>query len=100
VFYHVHNEKMHFVPKLAQLPGMTLLEVSNDPKIPGTLENLDQIFAATGSANLMLHGTSDEVRSCIDQLKARNVFLQVTCQDRKDAQDIIGLVRSYSKRKK
>lgn len=96
VFYHVHNEKMHFIPKLAQLPGLKLLEVSNDPRTPGTLEDLDRIFAATGSANLMLHGSSDQVRSNIDQLKARNVFLQVTCHDRKDAEDIIGLVRKHS----
>jgi hypothetical protein len=99
VYYHVHNEKMHFIPKLAQLPGMTLLEVSNDPKMPGTLEELERIFAATGSANLMLHGTSDQVRSNIDRLKDRNVFLQVTCQDRKDAEDIIGFVRRHSREK-
>jgi hypothetical protein len=99
VFYHVHNEKMHFIPKLAQLSEMKLLEVSNDPKTPCTLENLDHIFASTGSANLMLHGISDQVRSCIDQLKERNVFLQVTCQDRKDAEDIIGLVRNHSRKK-
>ena len=96
VYYHVHNEKMHFIPQLAQLPGMTLLEVSNDPRTPGTLEDLDRIFAATGSANLMLHGTSDQVRSCIDQLKERNVFLQVTCQDRNDAEDVIAFVRRHS----
>ncbi|MCU0645707.1 MAG: hypothetical protein MUC94_15795 [bacterium] len=96
VFYHVHNERMHFIPQLVQLPGLKLLEVSNDPRTPGTLEDLDRIFAATGSANLMLHGTSDQVRSCIDQLKTRNVFLQVTCQDQKDAEDIIGFVRKHS----
>ena len=99
VFYHVHNEKMHFIPKLAKLPGMKLLEVSNDPKMPGTLEDLDRIFAETGTANLMLHGTSDQVRSCIDHLKGRNVFLQITCQDRKEAEDIIGFVRNHSRKK-
>lgn len=96
VYYHVHNEKMHYVPKLAQLPGLALLEVSNDPKTIGTLEDLDRIFAATGTANLMLHGTSDQVRSNIEQLKDRNVYLQVTCQDEKDAEDIIGFVRKHS----
>ncbi|MCI0496519.1 hypothetical protein L0Z72_16065 [candidate division KSB1 bacterium] len=96
VFYHVHNEKMHFVPKLTQLPGLKLLEVSNDPKTISTLEDLDRIFAATGSVNLMLHGTSDQVRSNIEQLKERNIFLQVTCQDQKDAEDVIALVRTNS----
>ncbi len=97
VFYHVHNEKLHFVPQVAQLPGMTLLEVSNDPRTPGALEDLDRIFAATGSAKLLLHGTSDQVRKSITQLKERNVFLQVTCRDRKDAEDIVAFVRNHSK---
>jgi hypothetical protein len=34
VLYHVHNEKMHHVPRLAELPGLALLEVTNDPKAP------------------------------------------------------------------
>jgi hypothetical protein len=97
VFYHVHNEKLHFVPRVAQLPGMTMLEVSNDPKTPGALDDLDRIFAATGSANLMLRGTADEVRASIDRLKERNVFLQVSCRDRAEAKDIIALVRDRSK---
>jgi len=98
VFYHVHNEKMHFIPKLVNLPGLKLLEVSNDPRTLGTLEDLDRIFAETGSSNLMLHASSDQVRVCIDHLKERNVFLQVTCQDRKDADDVVLFVRRHSQK--
>jgi hypothetical protein len=97
VFYHVHNEKVHFVPRVARLPGLRLLEVTNDPKTPGALCDLDRIFAATGSANLMLRGTADEVRTSIDRLKERNVFLQVSCRDRAEAEDIIALVRDRSR---
>jgi hypothetical protein len=97
VFYHVHNEKLHFVPRVAELPRMALLEVSNDPKTPTALDDLDRVFAATGPANLMLHGTADEVRRSIDRLKERNVFLQVSCRDRAEAQDLIAFVRDRSK---
>ncbi len=97
VLYHVHNEKLHFVPRVAQLPGMTMLEVSNDPKTPGALDDLDRVFSATGSANLMLRGTADQVRASIDRLKERNVFLQVSCRDRAEAKDIIAFVRDKSK---
>jgi len=97
VFYHVHNEKLHFVPRVAQLPRMSLLEVSNDPRTPGALADLDRIFAATGSVNLMLYGTGDQVRASIDQLKKRNVFLHVSCRDLKEAQDIVAFVRDRSK---
>jgi len=97
VFYHVHNEKLHFVPRVAQLPGILLLEVTNDPGTPEALDDLDRIFSATGSVNLMLRGTADQVRSSIDQLKERNVFLQVSCRDRADAQDIVAFVRDRSR---
>lgn len=97
VFYHVHNEKLHFVPKVATIPGLALLEVTNDPKTPGSLEDLPRVFAATGTTNLMLSGTSDQVRTHIDELKQRNIFLQVSCLDRKDAEDIIGFVRRHSR---
>jgi hypothetical protein len=97
VFYHVHNEKLHFVPRVSQLQGMKLLEVSNDPQAPGALDDLGRIFAATGSANLMLRGTADEVRASINRLKERNVFLQVSCRDRTEARDIIAFVRDRSR---
>ncbi len=96
-FYHVHNQKLHFVSKVAELPDLALLEVSNDPKTPNALEDLARIFSATGSVNLMLQGTSAQVRSCIDALQERNVFLQVTCQDRNDGEDIVAFVRGHSK---
>ena len=95
--YHVHNQKLHFAPKVAQLPNLKLLEVTNDPKTPPALEDLPRVLAATGGANLMLYGTSDQVRAHIDELKSRNVLLSVTCPDRADADDIVAFVRAHSK---
>jgi hypothetical protein len=97
VFYHVHNEKIHYVPKLAQLPNLALLEVSHDPKTPEPIDELPKIYAMTGKANLMLHATSEQVRQHLGELQARNVFLNVTCTDRADAVELIGRVRSQSK---
>ncbi len=45
VLYHVHNEKLHFVPRVAQLPHLALLEVTNDPKRPPALEDLPRVLA-------------------------------------------------------
>lgn len=97
IFYHVHNEKIHYVPRLAQLPNLALLEVSHDPKTPDPIEELPRIYAMTGSANLMLHATSDQVRQHFGELPKRNVFLNVACRDRKDAEDLIQQVRQNSK---
>lgn len=97
VFYHVHNEKMHSVPRIARLPGMTLLEVTNDPKAPNALEDLDRIFVSTGKANLLLRGTAGQVRASIAGLKERNVYLLASCGDLKEAEDIVAFVRDKSK---
>ncbi len=96
LFYHVHNERMHFVPRLAELPGLVLLEVTQDPRTPPTLEDLDRILGATGGANLRLVGTSDQVRADIQSLRARNCQLEVRCRDRGDAEDVLALVRDRS----
>lgn len=95
--YHVHNQKLHFAPKVAQLPNLSLLEVTNDPKTPPALEDLPRVLASTGTANLMLYGTSDQVRAHISELKVRNVLLTITCRDRADAEDIVAFVRAESK---
>jgi hypothetical protein len=97
VLYHVHNEKLHHIPELTKLPGLTLLEITNDPTAPPTIEDLARVFAATGSINLMLTMTSNQVRDHLDELEGRNVFLQIDCRDRSDAEDIIAFVRDRSK---
>jgi len=97
VFYHVHNERMHFLPHLIKLPNLALLEITNDPKTPAPIEELAKIFQSTGSASLMLHLTSEQLRKHIKQFKQRNVFFDVECSDRADAADIIALVRAHSR---
>ncbi len=97
ILYHVHNEKMQFVPQVTKLPNLTMLEISTDPKTKDPIEELSNIYAMTGSVNLMLHATSDQVRKHIAELKTRNILLDVQCQDRAAAQDIIQFVRSHSK---
>jgi hypothetical protein len=96
VFYHVHNEKLHYVPRLATLPHLKLLEVTHDPKTVAPIDDLPRIFKATGSANLLLHATSDQVRVHFEELKHRNVFFLVDCTDRRDAEDIVNFVRDRS----
>lgn len=95
--YHVHNEKLHYVPRLADLRNLAMLEVTHDPKTPPIFEDLERILGATKGVNLMLGGTSDQVRAHISELLDRNVFLQVSCKDRSDADDIVAFVRSKSK---
>lgn len=98
VLYHVHNEKMHFVPMVAGLPGIGLLQVSWDPKTRPQMEDLAHLFSTTGTVALMLHAlNSEQVRNHIDELASRNVHLIVDCLDRKDAADLIAFVRARSK---
>lgn len=95
--YHVHNEKMQFVPKVATLPNVSIIEVSTDPNTVTPIDDLPNILAKTGTSNLLLHGTSDQVRNRIGELTDRNFFLNVNCQDKQDAEDIVKLIRATSK---
>lgn len=97
VLYHVHNDRMHFVPELARLPGLSLLEISEDPKTTPPLADAARILANSGRANLMLAATSGQLRAHLDDFAERNVFFSVRCRDRQDAADIIRLVRSRSR---
>ena len=97
VVYHVHNEKLHFVPRVAGLPGMARLDVAADPKTVPPIEDLPRIQAATGSANLRFSTTSDRLRAHVGELTDRNFFVDVRCRDRQDAADIIRLVRDRSR---
>ena len=97
VLYHVHNEKMHYIPQLSKLPGLALLEVTQDPKMPSILEELPRVFAATGSTALALSTNSRQVRQHIEELKQRNCYLMIACRDRKDAEETVKFVRRHSK---
>ncbi len=97
VLYHAHNQKLHFLPQLATLPKLALLEISTDPQTPPPIEDLARIEAATGSANLRFAATSDALRAHIGGLTRRNFYLDVRCRDRRDAEDVLALVRDRSK---
>lgn len=97
VLYHVHNERLHYVPRLVELPQLAMLEVTDDPRSPPCIEDLPHILGATGPVNLMLRATSEQVRAHLGELADRNAFLVVSCQDRADAEDMVRLVRDRSK---
>lgn len=97
VLYHVHTERMHYVPELATLPNLSMLELTHDPRTPAPIENLPAMLAATGRANLMLRGDSDQIRARLGGLATRNVFLLAQCRDRDDAADLIRLVRDRTR---
>lgn len=95
--YHVHNEKMHFVPRVTTLPNLRVLQISNDPKTTPVPEDLPRIYAMTPpDLPLMMHATSEQIRSHLGELKQRNVCLRVPCLDRDDADDIVEFVRRES----
>jgi hypothetical protein len=97
VMYHIHNEKMHFVPQLSELKPLSLLQVSHDPKTVVPIEDLDHVMSLTPGVNLMLDAGSDQLRAHIEMLKSRNVFFKIWCKDEKDATDIAEFVRFHSK---
>ncbi|MEI7904330.1 MAG: hypothetical protein WCI43_02830 [Candidatus Firestonebacteria bacterium] len=95
--YHLHNEKLHYVPRLAQLSGLAMMQFSVDPKTKRPIEDLPRILGACRRRNLMLDATSEQLRKHLGELKEHNVFFQANCKDRKDAEDLIAFVRDRSK---
>lgn len=96
--YHVHNEKLHTLPDVVRLPGLRVLQISNDPKTPPAPEDLPRLYAIVPpTLPLMMHATSDQIRAHLPQLKERNICLRVPCRDRADADEIVALVRAESK---
>ena len=98
VLYHVHNEKMHYFPELVKLQNLSMLQISYDPKTVKPINNLNEIYKVTGNVNLMLDATCNEVVNNIEMLKKRNVFLQVECNNKKEAVEIIKFIRGHSKK--
>ena len=97
LFYHVHTEKMHFLPKAATLPRLTFMEMTPDPKSPDPIEDLPNIFAHTGQAALVLYGNPAQLARAIEPLKQRNAFLTIRCKDRAEAIEVVRFVRKHSK---
>jgi hypothetical protein len=97
VCYHVHSEQMHYLPRLAQLPRLKLLQVQDDPKTGSNMKNLDAILRATGDCALMLAGTPAEIVPCFDRLAARNVYFRAYCANREEAEDFVSRARRRSK---
>ncbi len=96
--YHVHNARLHLVPDVATLPGLRVLQISNDPKIPPVPETLPALYALTPPGlPLMMHATSDQIRTHLPTLRQRNICLRVPCRDRADADAIVALVRRESR---
>ncbi len=80
VFYHIHSEKIHYVQRLATLPKLVMLQVSDDPKTIPPIEDLPRILSRRNRPSQF-----DVIRKQqsgaenIDELSCRNVFLQVNC---------------------
>jgi hypothetical protein len=97
LFYHVHTEKMHALPKTATLPRLMLMEMTPDPKSPPPVEDLKNIYTHTGQSALVIYATPEQIRRNVEQLKQRNVFLCARCQNHTEAQEIVRFVRKHSK---
>lgn len=96
-FYHVHSEKMHYLPLLTKLPNLRLVQVQDDPRVGPNMKNLDAIFAATNSVPLLLAGSPEEIYPQLDRLADRNVYLRAYCANRSEAEALVAVVRKKSK---
>jgi hypothetical protein len=95
-FYHVHSEKMHYLPRLVGLQNLKLIQVQDDPQVGSNMKNLEAIFAATGDRALLLSGTANEILQNLELLATRNVYLRAYCDCRDEAEALLAAVREHS----
>ncbi len=96
ILFHIHTEKMHYVPRLARLRRLRLLQVQADPATGSNFNSIGRILAATGNANLLITAGSAEIRANLDAVRGRNVFFVAHCESRADAADLIAWLRGRS----
>ena len=73
-----------------------MLQVSRDPRTIPPIEDAARVLRLTGKAPLNLSADSEQLRAHIADFAGRNVFFDVSCRDRGDAEDIVRFVRDRS----
>ena len=94
--FHIHTAQMHYVPQLAKLSRLRLLQVTEDPGTGTNFAAINRILAQTGKANLLITTNSKELREKLDTVRDRNAFFVATCENREDAEDLIAWIRDQS----
>jgi len=92
---HHHAMGLHVQRVIAQEMSDSLIQVSNDPNYPPTMDTFEQIYADSGDNAIMLDASPADIVKNIGRLKHVRAIL-MTGGEKKDVQKAIDAVRSVS----
>ena len=92
---HHHAMGLHVQHVIAQIMNDSLIQISNDPNYPPTMDTFEKIYAESGNNAVMLDASPQDIVKNIDRLKHIRAIL-VTGGDLKEVQKAVDAVRSVS----
>ena len=95
-FIHNHSLGLHDQPEIAQLRGLRVLQISEDPRQPRPVDRLPELIAVTGLVPLQISCRPEEVPRAVEMASCGRVILQTYAPDTDAANDIVGYVRAHS----
>lgn len=94
VYIHTHSLGWHDIPAMAKIPGLSVLQISDDPKQLRPVMCLEELIAKANGVPLMMRCTPDELRNQIKVAVQGRVIFSVNAKDRAEALSIIELCRA------
>ena len=95
IMVHHHAMGLHVQHVIAQSMSGSLIQVSNDPNYPPTMNTFEDIYARSGDNAIMLDASPQDIVKNIDRLKHIRAIL-ITGGAREDVQKAVDAVRSVS----
>lgn len=93
IFMHTHALGIHTIPDIASIPGIDVIEISNDPNCPRAIEAYKKLEAVLKDKIVVVNLTLDEIRDNLDFLKRMRTIFWYDAADIDDAKAAVALVR-------
>jgi hypothetical protein len=90
---HLHSVGPHAFADIVSIPGISCVELSNDPNCPTGLELFKQHEKIFEGKSVVLHLNRKEIEDNREFLASKKVIIDYQAQSPEDAQSVIQLVR-------
>lgn len=93
VFMHTHTLGVHTIPDIVSIPGIDVIEISNDPNCPRAIDVYRKLDTVLKDKVVVVNLTLDEIRDNLDFLKTRRTIFWYDAVDIDDAKAAVALIR-------
>jgi hypothetical protein len=93
---HNHALGLHMQSQIAEMPGLKVLQISEDPNRPRPFEHLETIIANTKIIPLQIYCRPEEIEQAVQVSQKGRVILQTYVPTVEEANQIVKYVRTHS----